>query len=368
MYGRKTARGHRHSTAGKILPPIDIRSEKILHEMIKRIIKGPATIILIYADWCGHCHHVMPHFDAAAKSRKRSVQIIKLADFMLSKANMYMNDKLNAEDLKPEGYPCMYIKTPDGKTQAEHTPAPDQKQLEEFMTKSGTFAEQAQLGQKPQINRKTMSKKQIAELVATTQIRNTNMNSIKPAGEPAIRPDFIKQATSFKLPSLKDNSLINGSVEDASLKNASLKNASLKTKSVKAPPIITVDTTLPKLETTVPDIKKTTKKLEKTLYTSSMKKALSDTTPTQQEVDQITSMKGQLTDDHPPIALPSSPTSDEQIIQSPLTVNQKLRGGSLYASMAKTAYTLSPTAALLATAALTLKHHKKHRRSTHRKK
>ena len=65
---RKTVRGHRRSTSGIIYPPLDVRSPQDLNGIFKRITKGPITIVLVYADWCGHCHTLMPHFKEASNS------------------------------------------------------------------------------------------------------------------------------------------------------------------------------------------------------------------------------------------------------------------------------------------------------------
>ena len=34
---------------------VDVRSKKDIPEFEKILSKGPITIVLIYADWCGHC-------------------------------------------------------------------------------------------------------------------------------------------------------------------------------------------------------------------------------------------------------------------------------------------------------------------------
>ena len=49
MKPRRTARGHRHSSMGAIMPPIDVRSKNSIGEMMKRVKKGPLTIVLVYA-------------------------------------------------------------------------------------------------------------------------------------------------------------------------------------------------------------------------------------------------------------------------------------------------------------------------------
>ena len=83
-----------------------------------------------------------------------------------------------------------------------------------------------------------------------------------------------------------------------------------------------------------------------------------------QEAEDITSMASPLT--------PPNTTNDmENSISNSLTAEQKVsgggRGGSLYASLARTSYTLAPAAALLATAAMVMKGNKHYKRKSLRK-
>ncbi len=97
--GKRTVRRRKSSTAGKILPPLDVRNSKHLKDFEKRIKTGPLTIILVYADWCGHCHTMMPHYDAATKSPSRSVQAVKVNEQMLSDVNSIVNRNINKSAL-----------------------------------------------------------------------------------------------------------------------------------------------------------------------------------------------------------------------------------------------------------------------------
>jgi thiol-disulfide isomerase/thioredoxin len=112
---RKTARRFkrlrgRQSTMGRMLPAVDIRKPSQMKELSKRIKQGGLTIILVYADWCGHCHEFMPHFDAAAKSPKRSVQVAKINDSMVSNMNSAIKSiNSNASPIQVDGYPSVVL-------------------------------------------------------------------------------------------------------------------------------------------------------------------------------------------------------------------------------------------------------------------
>ena len=225
---RKTARGHRHSTAGKILPPIDILSEDMLHEFGKRMNNGPIAFVLFYADWCGHCHRLMPHFDAAAKSKKRTSQVIKVPDYMIPALNAYIKQNINsnAAPYQPNGFPTMYTASIDANPLTTQTPTPDTKKLEKLMIESGIAAKEAQLNM-PSFNRASMSKEEVAESIASTQLMNESSNSISRMKTKSVpKPDFVIPAVG------------------------------------KAPPVIRVNTSLPNLPTTITIPKKSVKKNE----------------------------------------------------------------------------------------------------------
>lgn len=331
---RKTARGHRHSTAGKILPPIDILSEDLLHEFGKRMNNGPIAFVLFYADWCSHCHRLMPHFDAAAKSKKRTSQVIKVPDYMIPALNAYIKKNINsnATPYKPDGFPTMYTASIDANPLTTQTPTPDTKKLERLMIESGIAAKEAQLNM-PSFNRASMSKEEVAEAIASTQRIDPSSNSIsRMKTKSAPKPDFVIPAVG------------------------------------NAAPVIRVNTSLPALSATISRSVKRNEPINEPVFNEpvveeeeiNMPVTSPKTAPISEEIKEITSMEQQLT---PPV-LPAYNPKKDMIRELPL--NQRLNGGSLYGAMAKTAYTLAPAAVLMATAAMTFKH--RTRRSNHKSK
>lgn len=135
-------RGHhkRKSVMGRIMKPIDVSSMKDLGEMEKRIRQGPITFVLVYADWCGHCHTYKPLFEKAAQSAKnRSVQVVSLNEQMLPAANTHMSQNVkSSEAINVEGYPSVIVLSPEGKKVSElDTSIRKPEQIKSAMEKSG---------------------------------------------------------------------------------------------------------------------------------------------------------------------------------------------------------------------------------------
>lgn len=151
---RKTARRHRASTAGKILPPLDVRSTKHLREFEKRIKKGPLTIVMVYADWCGHCHTMAPHFDAASKSPGRSIQSVKVNEQMLDSVNDFMSKNIpqNSKPINVEGYPSILIVDNKGNKVTDIEPVRNTKTMTEVMNKSANLASNSGLFNEDPVN------------------------------------------------------------------------------------------------------------------------------------------------------------------------------------------------------------------------
>ena len=97
----------RKSTVGRITPPLDVRSEDSISSLMKLVKKGPITIVLVYADWCGHCHTYKPKFDEAAKNRKSPFQVASINETMLNSVNKRIKSMNNSANINVSGYPSV---------------------------------------------------------------------------------------------------------------------------------------------------------------------------------------------------------------------------------------------------------------------
>jgi thiol-disulfide isomerase/thioredoxin len=133
------------SNLSNILEPLDVRSSSALKDMEKRIRKGPVTLVLIYADWCGHCHELMPHWDKATESPNRSVQAVKVNETMLSTVNTMVNQSINrqAPPIDVSGYPTIIMVDNKGNQVRNVEPVKNTEVLTKAMNEVGTLAEQA---------------------------------------------------------------------------------------------------------------------------------------------------------------------------------------------------------------------------------
>lgn len=110
-YAKKSRRRYKvQSTVGNILPPIDVRSPKDIPGFMKRVLTGPVTIVLVYADWCGHCVEFMPKFKSMIRSPERTTQVASIESSMEKQVKDALQK--NNSQVKPinvEGYPTTLI-------------------------------------------------------------------------------------------------------------------------------------------------------------------------------------------------------------------------------------------------------------------
>lgn len=98
------------SVMGRLLPPVDITSTNQLNELDKRIKMGPVTLVLIYADWCGHCQHFKPMMEKLENLPGRSVQTARVRE------DVFPNSSLSSA--KIDGYPTLMLVKKNGKVQS----------------------------------------------------------------------------------------------------------------------------------------------------------------------------------------------------------------------------------------------------------
>uniref|UniRef100_A0A6C0KQZ8 Thioredoxin domain-containing protein n=1 Tax=viral metagenome TaxID=1070528 RepID=A0A6C0KQZ8_9ZZZZ len=329
--GRKTVRGHRQSTSGKILPPLDVRSNNMMGELTKRIREGPITMIMVYADWCGHCHHMMPHFKEAAKSPNRSVQAVMLNETMLHNANSSINSSINrsAEPIKVDGYPSILLVDRLGNKVTEIDAVKSTPTMTRVMNESGSLAENAgitsvngSMVKQPSVNRMSINKMSINHPSI-----NRPMLSMVERNEPV--EEFVENVI--------ENEIISPATNIEGMRYTNIKPV---TKAAK------------------PNIKQAVGMEQSGMAARSSKQSLGD-------IDSFSVMT-QAQDEAFPITPPTG--HDLHSINDHLSENKKV-GGSLYDAMARSAYVLAPTAALLATSALMMKRrHRKTHRNKHSKK
>ena len=98
------------NSRGRFAPskPLDVRSPEQASELEKMIKAGPLAFILVYADWCGHCHKYMPTWKKFEKTPGRTANIAKVHHDMLENVP-------TIKDAKIQGYPSVIRVEPSGK-------------------------------------------------------------------------------------------------------------------------------------------------------------------------------------------------------------------------------------------------------------
>lgn len=81
---------------------VDVRSPEDLEDFERTLMVGPITIVLVYADWCGHC-----------KTFKKDIwsKLLSMKNKKVNLASVHhdMLDKTSQKDAKIKGYPSVLI-------------------------------------------------------------------------------------------------------------------------------------------------------------------------------------------------------------------------------------------------------------------
>lgn len=391
---RKTVRRRRSSTAGKVYPPLDVRSKKDLHRLAPIVKNGDLTVFFVWAKWCPHCHTAMPHFDAAAKSPSRTINAVKVEEQMLPAVNEILTRQVNksAKPLNVEGYPSIIVVDKNANKVTDIEPVRDTAVMTQVMANAGPLANKAGLTNNNIQNAKNM--------IATPPVATPPNNSMNIEEEEVPQPVTINNNKKNKNKAFLANIGMEGStglVNASNPKNIDVGEdellgsiASKNNKGVK--PKLRALSTNALANAGTGEVKAPKNTLEKATAPSSLNMFNTSeeriTPPPasikklSQEAEEVTSLAAPLT---PPTAVNDlEETRNVASISNSLTAEQKVsgggygdrKGGSLYSSLARTTYTLAPAAALLATAAIvmrgkkgmTRKRSKKSRRSLRRRR
>jgi thiol-disulfide isomerase/thioredoxin len=290
-----------------------VRSDSDLPKFLKALKSKNLTIVLVYANWCPHCHTIMPHFDAASKSPNNTITPVKINETMLEKVNTYIKTNVNktATPINVEGYPSIIIVNNKGDKITDVEPVQDTETLTKVMENAGPLAEEAKL--------------------TTTNFKNV-VNSMN-----------MKNSKN-----MKNNAMNNNVMNNALLRNIGVENTGLADKSY--------ETSIGNLAE--PSNFKETKETKETKTNKA----------NEVEAREIISL--QAPNSSIMTVTPPLPDSNSDMVRE-LEPANKLSGGrsrgGLMSAMARTAYTLAPSAVLLATSYAMNKKYRKTHRKTHRK-
>jgi hypothetical protein len=341
----KTVRGHRHSTAGKIFPLLNVRSSNQLRDVEKYLNQGPVTVFIIVADWCSHCQNLKPHIEEAAKLPQRNVQIMTVRDDMLPGYNKTVSRfNRSASPIEADGYPTVLLIDQKGNKLSEISPT--KEALNSAMVNVAPVAVEAGLApgtslvsnsKHISITPRNSSPKEVIEEIVETEIISPGQNSSKqqrnssPLSFEHLSTDKIIREESMQPP----------------------KNISMRNRSVEQSLDVGVS---PTINSIVFSTNSNASQPSKRTITETVPMNAVRTTPSEigtispREAEEITSLQ----------ALPVSPDLRSDIRTKPIvrggtTIGGGSRGGSLYGIMSQTAYRLAPAAVLLATAAAIMK-------------
>ena len=357
---RKTVRGHRSSTAGKILPPLDVTGKHHLKEFEKRIKKGPLTIIMVYADWCGHCHRMKPHFDAASKSPSRSIQSVKVDEKMLDSVNDYMSRNNGTSPISVSGYPSILVVDNKGEKVTDINPVQDTKVMTDVMNKSASLAKESGL---------------------IDDASEIGLESSGVVGSISPRINSASRGSASRNLNVGEEGL-KGSLGSLGSELRSNANGASARKSANANKLNSVSMNKSK----APSVEKAAIGDESTTVTNGMSTTINSlkTSKVPKDVEEQSMMLTNMTS-----AIEPSKNAEIDVVAPPLATEDYNKmsggacpcafrqGGSLLGSLSRAAYTLAPAAALIATASIVSRknkdksHHKRakktRRHGKHRK-
>ena len=98
----------RNIKAGKIALPMDVRSSNDIPAFENMLSKGPMAVVLVYADWCGHCTNYKKNVWSPLKSMKnRTVNMASVHYDQLENTSL--------KNSKIDGYPSLLLVGQDKK-------------------------------------------------------------------------------------------------------------------------------------------------------------------------------------------------------------------------------------------------------------
>lgn len=244
------------------MKPMTVRSHMDLPNLMKRIMIGPITLILVKADWCGHCKELEPKYNSIMTNSRHTIQNASIKDDMVKKFNEYLTRTFpKATPISPEGYPSLILVGKQGEQKG--TVPNDVSLIEKATTMLG--------------NSKTLNESEsrpVIKVNATNYVPESENESIVEELE-----EIVPSSDKSLLNSIKSNSVPVKSMKPVPVKSmAPVSMMKTKMSGMVNPPSPESSTeSMPEPDSIIPSLKSVTQQYEKqqggSLYGSLIKSA-----------------------------------------------------------------------------------------------
>jgi thiol-disulfide isomerase/thioredoxin len=174
---RKTQKKKSHA------PSINVRNEADVKNALNILKSHPLTVVLVFANWCPHCHSYMPTWNKLAKTPNRSVPMIAVEQ-------QNAEPILNSMGTTVEGYPTVFAATRTQNASQPNVGEPIANPREESTMKNLLVNGNSALGNQPIPNGNVESAPEPATADATAATATPVPSATPPAmsNEPVTLP------------------------------------------------------------------------------------------------------------------------------------------------------------------------------------
>jgi thiol-disulfide isomerase/thioredoxin len=103
------------SEMGKIMKPITIQNNGDIMKAVQRIMAGPLTLIVVMADWCGHCKDLKPKYDNVMANSRHTIQNVAIDETYADAFNKALTSSIpSAKPLEVKGFPSLLLLDKNG--------------------------------------------------------------------------------------------------------------------------------------------------------------------------------------------------------------------------------------------------------------
>jgi thiol-disulfide isomerase/thioredoxin len=150
----------RTTKLGKVSPYIDVRSPKDVSKFESLLSSGP-TLVLIYADWCGHCQRFKQEmWNECANSSNKSMNTAAVHFDMVENTSM--------KSAPVEGYPTLFeVKSPNSSPTV--VPTPRSKEELETLVNENTLQSERMVANSQAASRNTFVPEDVESLPPATE-------------------------------------------------------------------------------------------------------------------------------------------------------------------------------------------------------